>query len=128
MTVAEWRKRATVEDMKTGPKEPRSAVLTAEEEAAVAAFRRPTLLPQDDGFYALRAIGHHRRKVRFFSTIELVKDLKKKAKGKAGQIAESLTRLDFIRHAARTHGAARLNRGRAGLPAVLRIWRGSALF
>ncbi|MFV0408747.1 MAG: IS481 family transposase, partial [Paracoccus sp. (in: a-proteobacteria)] len=27
-TVAKWRKRATVEDMKTGPAEPRSTVLT----------------------------------------------------------------------------------------------------
>lgn len=26
-TVAKWRKRATVEDLKTGPKEPRSTVL-----------------------------------------------------------------------------------------------------
>ena len=35
-TVAKWRKRATVEDLKTGPpKEPRSTVLTEEEEAAI---------------------------------------------------------------------------------------------
>jgi transposase-like protein len=27
-TVAKWRKRQTVEDLKTGPKEPRSTVLT----------------------------------------------------------------------------------------------------
>jgi DNA replication protein DnaC len=45
----------------------------------------------------IRAIGHHRRKVRFFSTIELVNALEqKKAKGKAGQIAESLTKLDLV--------------------------------
>ena len=36
-----------------GPKEPRSTVLTPEE-AIVVAFRRPTLLPLDDGLYALR--------------------------------------------------------------------------
>ena len=48
-TVAKWRRRATGEDMKTGPKEPRSTVLTEEEEAAVVAFRRHTLLPLDDG-------------------------------------------------------------------------------
>lgn len=36
--VAKWRKRATVEDLKTGPKEPRSTVLTEEEEAAIVAF------------------------------------------------------------------------------------------
>jgi len=34
-TVAKWRKRATVEDMNPGPKEPRSTVLTKAEEAAV---------------------------------------------------------------------------------------------
>jgi hypothetical protein len=52
--VAKWRKRATVEDMKTGPKEPRSTVLTEAEEAAVVAFRRHTLLPLDDCLYALQ--------------------------------------------------------------------------
>ncbi|PIL20020.1 hypothetical protein P775_11575 [Puniceibacterium antarcticum] len=44
-TVAKWRKRATVEDLKTGPKEPRSTVLTEAEEAMIVAFRRHTLLP-----------------------------------------------------------------------------------
>ena len=39
----------------------------------------------------IQAIEHQRRKVRFFSTIELVNALEQeKAKGKAGQIAESL--------------------------------------
>jgi transposase-like protein len=42
-TVAKWRKRATVEDMKTGPTEPRSTVLTEAEEAMVVAFRRHTV-------------------------------------------------------------------------------------
>ena len=53
-TVAKWRKRATVEDMKTGPSEPRSTVLTEAEEAMVVAFRRHTLLPLDDCLYALQ--------------------------------------------------------------------------
>ena len=53
-TVAKWRKRATVEDMKTGPTEPRSTVLSEAEEAAVVAFRRHTLLPLDDCLYALQ--------------------------------------------------------------------------
>ena len=45
----------------------------------------------------IQAIEHHRRKVRFFSTIELVNALEQeKARGKAGQIAESLTRLDLV--------------------------------
>ncbi len=53
-TVTKWRKRATVEDLKTGPKEPRSTSLSAEEEATVVAFRRHTLLPLDDCLYALQ--------------------------------------------------------------------------
>ena len=53
-TVAKWRKRQTVEDRKTGPKEPRSTVLSEEEEAMIVAFRRHTLLPLDDCLYALQ--------------------------------------------------------------------------
>ena len=53
-TVAKWRKRETVEDRKTGPKEPRSSVLSEAEEAMVVAFRRHTLLPLDDCLYALQ--------------------------------------------------------------------------
>ena len=37
-----------------GPKEVRSAVLTPEEEAAIVAFRRFTLLLLDDCLYALK--------------------------------------------------------------------------
>ncbi|SMF27215.1 Integrase core domain-containing protein [Tistlia consotensis] len=54
-TVAKWRKRAFVHDAPMGPKNPRSTVLSAEEEAAVVAFRRHTLLPLDDCLYALQA-------------------------------------------------------------------------
>ena len=53
-TVAKWRKRATVEDMMTGPSEPRSTVLSEAEEAMVVAFRRHTLLSLDDCLYALQ--------------------------------------------------------------------------
>ncbi len=58
-TVAKWRKRATVEDLKTGPKEPLSTTLTEAEEAAIVAFRRHTLLPLDDCLYALQAAIPH---------------------------------------------------------------------
>lgn len=45
----------------------------------------------------IQAIEHHRRKVRFFSTIELVNALEQeKTKGKAGQLAETLVRLDLV--------------------------------
>ncbi len=58
-TVAKWRKRQTLEDMKTGPNEPRSTVLTKAEEAMVIAFRRHTLLPFDDCLYALQPTIPH---------------------------------------------------------------------
>ena len=37
-----------------GPKQPRSTMLSPEDEAAVVAFRRHTLLPLDDCLYALQ--------------------------------------------------------------------------
>ena len=54
-TVAKWRKRAFVHDAPMGPKDPRSTVLTVDEEAIAVAFRRHTLLPLDDCLYALQA-------------------------------------------------------------------------
>ena len=58
-TVAKWRKRHTVEDRKTGPRELHSTVLSKEEEAVVVAFRRHTLLPLDDCLYALQPTIPH---------------------------------------------------------------------
>ena len=54
-TVAKWKKRTAVADLPTGPKAPKSTVLTVEEEAIIVAFRRHTLLPLDDCLYALQA-------------------------------------------------------------------------
>src|SRR3954467_15837741 len=51
-TVAKWKKRPAVQDEHTGPNDPRSTVLTPEEEAIVVAFRRHTLLQVDDCLYA----------------------------------------------------------------------------
>lgn len=53
-TVAKWRKRAFAHDAPMGPKDVRSTVLSPEEEAAVVAFRKHTLLPLDDCLYALQ--------------------------------------------------------------------------
>jgi len=53
-TVAKWKERSSVHDAPMGPKKPSSTVLTPEEEAAVVAFRRYTLLPLDDCLYALQ--------------------------------------------------------------------------
>lgn len=58
-TVLKWRKRATVEDIETGPKEPRSTVLSEEKEAIIIAFRQHTLLVLDDCFYALQPTIPH---------------------------------------------------------------------
>src|SRR3954449_5848360 len=62
-TVAKWKKRPSVQDERTGPKDPRSTVLTLEEaleeEAIIVAFRRHTLLPLDDCLYALQATLPH---------------------------------------------------------------------
>ena len=58
-TVAKWRKRCSVADLPTGPKHPRSTVLTAEQEAVIVAFRRHTRLPLDDCLYALQATIPH---------------------------------------------------------------------
>ena len=58
-TVAKWRARASVADRRTGPKDPRSTVLSPEDEAIVVAFRRHTLLPLDDCLYALQATLPH---------------------------------------------------------------------
>ncbi|MFP5445792.1 MAG: IS481 family transposase [Betaproteobacteria bacterium] len=58
-TVAKWKARPTVTDKKTGPKAPRSTVLSVEEEAVVVAFRRYTLLPLDDCLYALQPTIPH---------------------------------------------------------------------
>ncbi len=58
-TVAKWKKRSSVTDLPTGPKEPQSTVLSVEEEAIIVAFRRHTLLPLDDCLYALQATIPH---------------------------------------------------------------------
>ncbi|HLO77412.1 MAG TPA: integrase core domain-containing protein [Magnetospirillum sp.] len=54
-TVAKWKKRRSVSDLPTGPKDAKSTVLTIKEEAIIVAFRRHTLLPLDDCLYTLIA-------------------------------------------------------------------------
>jgi transposase InsO family protein len=58
-TVAKWKKRGSVADLPTGPRVPKSTVLSVEDEAIVVAFRRHTLLPLDDCLYALQATIPH---------------------------------------------------------------------
>jgi transposase InsO family protein len=58
-TVAKWKKRSSVADLPTGPREPRSTVLSIADEAIIVAFRQHTLLPLDDCLYALQATIPH---------------------------------------------------------------------
>lgn len=58
-TIMKWRARDTVEDSPMGPKNPRSTVLSPEDEALCVAFRKHTLLPLDDCLYALQATIPH---------------------------------------------------------------------
>ena len=46
-------------DLPTGPRTPRSTVLSLEDEAIIVAFRQHTLLPLDDCLYALQATIPH---------------------------------------------------------------------
>src|SRR5277367_6028781 len=58
-TVAKWKKRGSVADLPTGPKDPKSTVLSIEEEAIIVAFRHHTLLPLDDCLYTLQPTIPH---------------------------------------------------------------------
>lgn len=58
-TVAKWKKRNSTPDMNTGPREPKSTILSVEDEAVIVAFRRHTLLPLDDCLYALQPTIPH---------------------------------------------------------------------
>jgi transposase-like protein len=54
-TVHKWKRRKFAHDVAMGPKNPRSTVLSAEEEAIAVAFRQMTLLPLDDCLYTLQS-------------------------------------------------------------------------
>jgi hypothetical protein len=58
-TVAKWKNRGFVADLPTGPKQPKSTVLSIEDEALVVAFRWHTLLPLDDCLYVLQSTIPH---------------------------------------------------------------------
>ena len=58
-TVAKWKKRCSAIDLPTGPKEPRSTVLSVGDEAIIVAFRKHTRLPLDDCLYSLQATIPH---------------------------------------------------------------------
>ncbi|MDQ1199110.1 hypothetical protein QE435_004867 [Rhizobium sp. SORGH_AS 787] len=57
-TVRKWRSRPSVEDDAMGPKERRSTVLSALEEAAIVSLRVQARLPLDDVCIALKDVIH----------------------------------------------------------------------
>lgn len=58
-TVAKCKKRTATSDLKMGPRQPKSTVLSVEDEAVIVAFRQHTLLPLDDCLYALQPTLPH---------------------------------------------------------------------
>jgi hypothetical protein len=53
--MAKWKRRTSVSDLPTSPKDAKSTTLSIEEEAFIVAFRWHTLLQLDDCLYALQA-------------------------------------------------------------------------
>src|SRR3954449_2542852 len=53
-TVAKGKRRTSVADVRTGPQNARSTVLSIEDEAVVVPFRRNTLFPLADCLYAIQ--------------------------------------------------------------------------
>src|SRR5271165_1922045 len=74
-TIARWKSRTSVSDLLTGPKAPRSTVLSVEEEAVVVAFRRHTLLPLDDCLHALQPTIPHLTRSSTSSVSATARDL-----------------------------------------------------
>ena len=74
-TVAKWKKRGSVADLPTGPKDAASTVLSIEEEAVIVAFRRHTLLPLDDCLYALQPTIPHLTRSSLHRCLQRQKDL-----------------------------------------------------
>ena len=53
-TILRWKNADSVEDGKSGPKEPRSTVLTEAEEQVICDFRKITRFSLDDVYVSLR--------------------------------------------------------------------------
>jgi len=82
-TVTKWKKRGSVADLKTGPKEAKSTVLSIEDEAIIVAFRKHTLLPLGDCLYALQATIPH------LTRSSLHRCLQRQADRPAGRLGEA---------------------------------------
>lgn len=58
-TVAKWKRRTQVHNAPMGPKQPRSNILTLEEEALIVAFRKHALFPLNDCLHTLQVTLPH---------------------------------------------------------------------
>lgn len=58
-TVAKRKPRGSVTDLPTGPRQPRSTMLSMQEDALIVAFCKHTLLPLDDCLYGLQPTLPH---------------------------------------------------------------------
>jgi transposase-like protein len=58
-TVAKWRSRTSTADIRPGPKDAHSTMLSVEEEATIVAFHQHTLLLLGDCLYSLEATTPH---------------------------------------------------------------------
>jgi transposase InsO family protein len=56
-TVAKWKKRSSTADRQTGPTDPRSTVLSVEDEAVIVAFRRIHTVLTDNGTHFIEPSG-----------------------------------------------------------------------
>ena len=116
-TVAKWKNCTSVADQPTGPKEAKSNVLSIEEEAAIVAFRRHTLLPLDDCLYALQATIPH------LTRSSLHRCLQRHGISRLPQVEGTMAAIP-TRRAARA--LRRAKTGRVGLIGVERLaWQGN---
>ena len=76
-TVAKWKKRTSVADLPTGPKEPHSTVLSLEEEAFIVSFRKHTFIVSSP---ELVVGGHSTTKRSLVVSLPLQRSLRKDSK------------------------------------------------
>jgi len=119
-TVAKWKKRTSVADLPTGPKDAKSTVLSLDEEAMIVTFRRHTLLPLDDCLYALQPTIPHMTRSSLHRCLQrhdisrlpdVEGDKPPKRKFKSYPIGYFHIDLDIVRHWSEDNGEGRSANG-----------------
>jgi hypothetical protein len=80
-TIAKWKMREFISDERMGPKNPRSSLLTLDDEAIILAYRWRTRLGLDDAYFRLR------RLMPKLSRSTLYRCLKRRGLGRIGLTA-----------------------------------------